>query len=196
MKQQPPRSLPVLQTARLVIRLPRREDAPAIAAFLLSAREAFRPTEPTRPEEYFTEGFWREHSERVVQDFVRDQGARFFVFSRASGLPIGLVNLNQIVRGALQGCTLGYALDPAEQGKGLMTEGLRAVIDYAFGELNLHRIMAGYMPHNSRSAAVLQRLGFVIEGQARDYIRIDGEWRDHVLTSLVNPAWRDPSQLR
>jgi ribosomal-protein-alanine N-acetyltransferase len=50
--------------------------------------------------------------------------------------------------------------------------------------------MANYMPHNTRSAAVLKRLGFVIEGQASDYVRINGQWRDHVLTSLVNRAWR------
>jgi hypothetical protein len=56
--------------------------------------------------------------------------------------------------------------------------------------LKLHRIMANYMPSNHRSAAVLRRCGFSVEGLARDYLRIHGEWHDHVLTSRINPQWR------
>jgi [ribosomal protein S5]-alanine N-acetyltransferase len=39
---------------------------------------------------------------------------------------------------------------------------------------------------------LLNRLGFIPEGYARNYLRINGEWRDHVLTSLTNPNWRAP----
>jgi hypothetical protein len=61
-----------------------------------------------------------------------------------------------------------------------------------------HKIMANYMPSNNRSAAVLRRCGFTVEGLARDYLRINGEWRDHVLTSRINPQWRprDESSAR
>ena len=78
----------------------------------------------------------------------------------------------------------------AEQGKGYMTEGLKSAIDYVFQELNLHRVMANYMPHNQRSGNVLKRLGFVVEGYARDYLLINGKWQDHILTSLTNPHWQ------
>jgi ribosomal-protein-alanine N-acetyltransferase len=43
------------------------------------------------------------------------------------------------------------------------------------------------MPANTRSAALLQRLGFEREGFARSYLRINGRWEDMVLNSLVNP---------
>ena len=66
-----------------------------------------------------------------------------------------------------------------------MGEALGALIEYAFTELELHRLMANYRPENERSAAVLARLGFEREGFARDYLYIDGAWRDHVLTALV-----------
>jgi ribosomal-protein-alanine N-acetyltransferase len=57
--------------------------------------------------------------------------------------------------------------------------------------MRMHRIMAGFRPENDRSRRLLERLGFVEEGFARAYLFIDDAWRDHVLTALVNPAYRD-----
>lgn len=51
--------------------------------------------------------------------------------------------------------------------------------------------MAAYLPHNQRSAKLLKRLGFVVEGYACDYLTIDGQWEDHILTSLTNCNWKD-----
>lgn len=103
---------------------------------------------------------------------------------------IGYANLSNIIRGAFHACYLGYGLAQERQGKGLMTESLRMVIEYAWNDLLLHRIMANYLPENERSARVLARLGFSIEGYARDYLFIGGAWRDHVLSALINPQWR------
>lgn len=77
----------------------------------------------------------------------------------------------------------------------MMSEALQAVIAYAFGDLALHRLQANYQPANVRSARLLQKLGFEIEGQAKDYLFLDGAWRDHVLTSLRNPAF-DTTRMR
>jgi ribosomal-protein-alanine N-acetyltransferase len=77
-------------------------------------------------------------------------------------------------------------LDFACVGQGIIKEALGAVIQHAFEVLRLHRIMANYVPTNQRSARVLARQGFSIEGYARAYLFIDGAWQDHVLTSLTN----------
>ncbi len=103
---------------------------------------------------------------------------------------IGGVNLNEIVRRAAQFCYLGYGIDEHHQGCGLMTEAVQAIVKYAFEEMNIHRIMANYMPINKRSGALLERLGFTVEGIARDYLHINGVWQDHVLTSLTNSQWK------
>jgi ribosomal-protein-alanine N-acetyltransferase len=71
-----------------------------------------------------------------------------------------------------------------------MVEAVGAAVGYAFAVLRLHRVMANYMPHNVRSAAVLRRAGFTVEGYARDYLLINGRWEDHVLTGIVNPDWK------
>ena len=69
-----------------------------------------------------------------------------------------------------------------------MQEALSQAIGHAFLQLGLHRIMANTRTENRRSQALLQRLGFQQEGYARDYLKIDGQWRDHVLNALINPA--------
>jgi ribosomal-protein-alanine N-acetyltransferase len=196
--QAPLRTQPVLVTARLTVRLADGADVPAILDYFARNREFFAVTDPERPEDFQTNRFWMEQVARSVQEFHRDQSLRLFVFQKDGGgsrdRVIGAVGLTQIVRGPFQACYLGYGLDQACQGQGLMNEALSVAISYAFEHLNLHRIMAGYMPENVRSAVVLKRLGFVVEGQARDYLRIAGKWRDHVLTSLTHPAWRDPAR--
>ena len=50
--------------------------------------------------------------------------------------------------------------------------------------------MANYMPTNEASGKVLKRLGFTVEGYARDYLCLNGKWEDHILTSLTNPEDR------
>jgi len=67
-----------------------------------------------------------------------------------------------------------------------MREALTSAITYIFDEIRLHRIMANFRPENVRSERLLKRLGFEREGLARSYLRINGVWADHVLTSLIN----------
>ena len=119
-------------------------------------------------------------------------GARRVSFFR-QGSPrapiLGTCNYTNIVRGPLLACHLGYQIARAAEGRGFMTEALHASNAFAFDSLRLHRIMANYRPENGRSARLLDRLGFVREGIARDYLFIDGAWRDHVLTALTNPRF-------
>jgi len=68
-----------------------------------------------------------------------------------------------------------------------MTEILQASIAYMFETVGLNRVMASYMPVNKASGRVLEKLGFEREGYARKYLKIAGNWEDHVLTSLINP---------
>jgi ribosomal-protein-alanine N-acetyltransferase len=55
--------------------------------------------------------------------------------------------------------------------------------------------MANYLPTNERSARLLRRLGFVIEGSARDYLFVGGQFRDHVLTALTNHELAEAERL-
>ena len=125
--------------------------------------------------------------------FQADQSCNFFIFDIADDTTVlGFVNLFSFIRGAFHACILGYGLAQSAQGNGLMTEALQLTINFAFKQLNLHRLMANYSPTNLASAKLLRRLNFVVEGYAMEYLLVHGEWQDHILTALTSPNWKPP----
>jgi ribosomal-protein-alanine N-acetyltransferase len=186
------RPLPRLETERLTLHLPSPGEAPRVAAYMRENLDHLAPWSPTIPPAALTEAYWRQRLAQNIDEFQQDRSARFFLRHKGvSDTPVvGTCSFSDLVRGAMHGCYLGYGLARECEGQGLMHEALSAAIPYVFEALNLHRISANHMPTNERSARLLRRLGFAIEGYARDYLRIDGLWRDHVLTSLANPNWR------
>ena len=186
---------PHLKSERLELTLPLPQAAPRLLAYVQENRAHHAPFNPPSPAGYYTLDHWRARLSHNRQEWREGRSARFVIFHRGQlkGPVVGVANLTQIARGPFQGCTLGYSLDRQAVGQGYMQEALRAVLDYAFGPFGLHRVMANYLPTNVRSGNVLRRLGFSVEGYARDYLYIDGAWRDHVLTALTNPNPAPPS---
>jgi ribosomal-protein-alanine N-acetyltransferase len=92
------------------------------------------------------------------------------------------------VRGAFQSCHLGYFVGSADNGRGVASAAVRAIIRVAFEELGLHRIEAGTLLHNAASQRVLEHNGFVRFGVAPEYLNIAGEWQDHAMYQLVAGA--------
>ncbi|WP_110657620.1 GNAT family N-acetyltransferase [Salinicola halimionae] len=116
--------------------------------------------------------------------------SHYSYFAKAGdGTLVGCINLNEIVRGALQSAYLGYYAFSPNQGKGMMKEALSAVISHAFGEHELHRLEANIQPGNVRSAGLVKSLGFRLEGYSPRYLKIDGEWRDHERYAITSEDW-------
>ncbi|MEO1377766.1 MAG: GNAT family N-acetyltransferase [Cyanobacteria bacterium J06635_10] len=182
---------PRIITKRLLLRLGSQEDIPAIIKYYTDNKAYLTPFYPAWSESFFTEAYWDSEVERAIREFTQGQSLRLIIFSRTEYTIIGVINFGTFIWSAAQFCTVGYSLAEKDQGKGYMTEALQASIDYVFEELNMHRIMANYMPHNQSSGNLLKRLGFVVEGYARDYLLINNRWEDHILTSLTNPGWKN-----
>jgi ribosomal-protein-alanine N-acetyltransferase len=179
-----------LLTDRLIIRQPTLDDVDGIVDYLVRNREHLSPWEPTREPAYYTAAHWMLHVGHLLAECQAGRQLDLFLFEHSAPTRvIGKLTFSAIIRGAFHACYLGYALDGQSQGRGYMTEALTAAIDYMFTELGLHRIMANYQVTNERSAAVLKRLGFEVEGTARSYLRINGAWEDHVLTARINNKW-------
>lgn len=185
---------PRLETPRLLLTIAPPSAAPRMAAFAVENEAHLARWEPPRAEGFFTEAFWRKRIDRNHDEFARDLSLRLSLFRRGApdGPVLGHANLSQFIRGPFQCCMLGYALDHRCEGQGLMFEALTATIAFAFGPLELHRIQANHLPTNERSGRLLRRLGFVVEGYARDYLFIEDRWADHVLTALTSPRPKPP----
>lgn len=177
-----------LLTERLIVRPALGGDALQIQAYNLANREHLQPWQPLRPDGFFELDNVIQRLTRTEHDRLAGRCLHLLICERDSGAMIGECNFSNIMLGAFQACHLGYSLAAHAQGKGLMSEALRCAIGYVFEALKLHRIMANYRPENQRSARVLSSLGFQREGFAHSYLKINGEWADHVLTALINPA--------
>nr|WP_199067836.1 GNAT family N-acetyltransferase [Chromobacterium sp. ASV5] len=178
---------PILTTARLQLVPAAPRWAPAMLDYQLRNRAHFAPWDPTPGDMFFTELYWTMQLRQRAREWTDGVGARFLLqLPDQPDRIIGTASLSNIVRGVFQACHLGYGIDQECQGQGMMREALEALIPFAFRTLKLHRVQANYQPDNARSAALLKRLGFRVEGEAKDYLYLNGAWRDHVLTSLVN----------
>ncbi len=98
---------------------------------------------------------------------------------------MGRLTLSQVFRKAFRNCYLGYWVGREHNGRGYATEAVRLSVDYAFGELGLHRVQANVMTKNRRSARVLEKAGFRKEGLALRYLCIAGAWEDHDTYALT-----------
>ena len=104
--------------------------------------------------------------------------APFLVFRSSDDALVGGVNISNIRRGVAQDCTIGYWVGQPFARQGFTRAAVRAVVAYAFGPLGLHRVQAACVPTNFRSRGLLESIGFQEEGLARQYLKINGEWKD------------------
>ncbi len=181
-------------TPRLRLYLPGPGGATRMIGFHADNAEHLRRWSPPTPPGWGTLPFWERRLAGDLDDAAAGRTLRLAIAwaDDDERRVLGTIALTELVRGPLQQANLGYALAAAAQGKGIMVEAVQAVAAHAFDVMRLHRLSANYMPTNERSAAVLRRCGFVVVGYARDYLFIDGAWRDHVLTALTDPAARGP----
>lgn len=175
-----------LCTERLILRLASTADAYPLLAYYTNNREHLRRWEPARQPAFYTHAAIAERLAQMELQMAQGLAVNLLIRKRDSGMLAGVCNFSNIVRGPLQACHLGFGADAQCEGQGLMQEAVAAGIRYMFEALGLHRIMANHLPENQRSAALLARLGFEREGLARAYLHINGAWRDHVLTALLN----------
>lgn len=177
-----------IRTQRLVLAHPAADDGPALLRYRQSNRMHLSTWEPLRAASFNTLEDAELQLRQMREHLDGGSAVHWLLATHCSTELIGLCSFTNIVRGPFQACHLGFSLSEEHQGKGYMAEALQAAIAHIFQSVGLHRIMANYQPANVRSEALLQRLGFEKEGLARRYLKINGHWADHVLTSLINPS--------
>jgi RimJ/RimL family protein N-acetyltransferase len=151
--------VPVLATARLVLRAPRRSDSKAIAALANDRRIAANTARIPHP-------YAIEDAEQFIASINKREGEACFAVT-LDGAPIGVcgVDLRE------DGPELGYWLGVAFWGRGLATEAARALIDHAFGDLEHETLISGARVNNPASRRVLEKCGFQWTGVRLSRIR-------------------------
>ncbi len=177
-------ALPVLRAERLVLRPTRPGDAEDLYA-LFSNEDVSR---------YWSERAWTdpkrapEYLEQIDRWFRERDGFQWAVALQQDDRLIGTCTLFQLYWKHKR-AEIGYALQRPFWGRGLMTEALTALFDFAFRELALHRLEADVEPRNAKSLAILERLGFRREGLLRERFRVEEEVQDSLILGLLRPEW-------
>lgn len=177
---------PVIQTERATLEILPPVDARLMLEYYLENDEHLRCWEPKRNKEFLTLKNWEKLLQYNIELYQSGSALRFSALNKERTKVIGTCNFSNIVYGAFQACNLGYSITKPLQGTGLMVEIISSGIKYMFDEMSIHRIMANYIPRNHRSGALLKRLNFEQEGLAKKYLKINGKWQDHILTSKIN----------
>ncbi len=173
-------ALPVLDTPRLRLRHPRPTDADAVLA-IFGDPEAMRywSHEPLHDL-----AAAREYLDGIDEGFTERTLFQWAITERDDDRLIGTVTLGDWSHRNRR-VEIGFMLSPSHQGRGIAAGAVRAVLDFAFGPMDLHRIEADIDPRNAASARLLERLGFEREGVLRDRWFTYGEWSDSILYGLL-----------
>jgi [ribosomal protein S5]-alanine N-acetyltransferase len=166
------------------LRPPHMNDYAAWAQLRALSREHLKPWEPLWPRDELTRGSYRRRLRHYQREMREDLGYSYFIFNREDDL-LGGISLSNVRRGVTQSASLGYWLGLPFVRRGHMSAAVQALLPHACHALKLHRIEAASQPDNTASMRVLERCGFVSEGHARKYLKINGEWQDHVLYAFL-----------
>lgn len=175
----------VIETRRIRLRHPQADDYRAWAQLRAQSRAFLAPWEPTWPADDLTRPAFRRRLRHYDQARRSEDSFPFFLFRRPDDMLLGGLTLSQLRRGIAQCCALGYWMGALHARRGYMGEAVAGALTFAFETLDLHRVEAACLPENEASQGLLRKAGFRQEGLARRYLKIDGQWRDHLLFAIL-----------
>lgn len=177
----------VLQSDEITLRPARFRDRAHWNQVRAENKEWLTPWEATLPLIPFGSPAHENQNERpTFYQMVRllnheARAGRSYSFLIWSGVHmVGQVTMGGVMYGALRGAHIGYWIDRNFANRGLTTQAVKLVSGFGFAELGLHRIEINVRPENAASCRVAEKAGFVMEGQRKAFLHIDGAWRDHI----------------
>ncbi|MFM2128465.1 MAG: hypothetical protein RL477_11 [Pseudomonadota bacterium] len=170
---------------KIYIRPPADADWAEWAQLRELSRDFLVPWEPTWPADCLTRAAFRRRLRHYGEEWQSGAGYAFFIFSRTGDALQGGITLSNVRRGVAQTGTLGYWVGKTCARQGVMSDAIRCMLRFCFDNLRLHRVEAACLPRNAASRGVLAKAGFREEGFAPKYLRINGEWEDHLLFAIL-----------
>lgn len=175
----------MLKGKRCVLRSFKTSDAYALAQLVRNNKYYWSTFEPLHREEYYTA---ESQYKKIVESINLQASNReysFAILDPASGQIIGHISLYSIKRLPYSSAFVGYSVDKNFIGKGIATEAVELVLQFAFESVNIHRVEAYVSPANKASVKVLEKSGLIKEGLLRKLLFINGEWVDHYMYAIL-----------
>ena len=174
-----------LQDGRVGLRPLRMRDAATWSELRIRNERWLSPWEG-RPESQPAATWAERHSTVVFTAMLRNvrresrAGRSLPLAITYDGRLAGQLTASNVVRGAFDSASVGYWVDGALAGRGVLPTALAMLVDHCFSTVGLHRIEANIRPENVASRRVVEKLGFREEALHLRYLFIDGAWRDHL----------------
>lgn len=176
------------ETNRLILKVLGPDYAADVLRFYEKDKELFERYEADRCPNFYTEGHQRNILHLEYGLCLKLQLIRFYVFLKDDPSSIiGTVSLYDVSTHFAR-ADVGYKFSSQYHHKGYASEAVEKLIDVAFADLGLHRLCARVQEENIPSIHLLESLGFEKEGICRGYMRMRGQWVDHLQYSIIAPT--------
>jgi [ribosomal protein S5]-alanine N-acetyltransferase len=126
----------------------------------------------------------------AIRERERQLGTGYGFGIFVQGRFAGEVTLSSVQRGPFQSAFVGYWIDRELAGQGYVPEAVVMTLHFAFEAIVLHRVEISIIPRNRASLRVVEKLGLRMEGLARRFLEIDGEWEDHARFAITTEEWQ------
>lgn len=177
----------IYETDRLVLKTLDKTHAGLVTDYYIRNKDFLRQWISLRDDSFYTSEYQEKHLEEDLINAADKKSLRLWIFDKdCQDRVVGTVAFNNMLWGSYLSCHIGYRLDKDEINKGYITEAAGKGIEVIFNEYKLHRIEADIMPHNKASIKVAENLGFINEGILYKYLKVNGEWQDHIRMVLIN----------
>lgn len=179
-----------LEGNRLCLRTFVESDAKNLAELMRNNKYFWATHEPLHEEEFYTEEAQFKKILESIHLLRANREYSFGIYPKGSNKLIGHISLYAIKRLPYNSAFIGYSVDEKFTRKGIATEAVHQVVQFAFNTVKLNRIEAYVSPKNNGSIKVLENANFIREGLLRELLYINGVWEDHYIYSLLKDEYR------
>ncbi len=182
----------MLENDELLLRPFQKKDYSQWAYVRSKSKDFLIPFEPRWGEKDLSKHVFLRRVRYFEKQAALRQGFSFSIWKKTNDMQVlsGGLSLTNI-RSLSGHVNLGYWISESDKGKGIMSLAVALTLPFIFTSLGLRRVHAACLPNNNASRRVLEKNGFCKEGFAKNYLQIDGVWRDHVLYALTLEEYRN-----
>ncbi|MGE7843330.1 GNAT family N-acetyltransferase [Lysinibacillus sp. NPDC093712] len=177
-----------IQGGKCYVRTFQEKDAQSLMGLVSRNKYFWSTYEPLQRPEYYTVDAQYKKIQESLYLMNSKREYTFGIYELGTNNLIGHISLYAIKRLPYSSAFVGYAMDEIYVGKGIVTEAVDLVVQFAFEQIGLHRVEAYVSTENNASIRVLEKSGFQREGLLRKLLYINGQWVDHYMYARLEPS--------